>query len=513
MQDLRKTQPPPPVRQIVIVGGGTAGWMTAAALSKVLSREFSICLVESDEIGTIGVGEATIPAIKSFNDLLDLDENEFLRKCQGTFKLGIEFVNWGALGDTYIHGFGSIGQPVDGLAFYHFWQRRFQEGTAADLALYSINTVAPSAAKFMRARVDMANSPLGEIANAFHFDASLYAKYLRGLSEQRGVQRIEGRIVKVSQRPGDGFIDAVELASGQRVAGEFFIDCSGTRALLIEQTLKAGYEDWTHWLLCDRAVAVPCASAGPLLPITRSTAHAAGWQWRIPLQHRTGNGHVFSSTFMSEDEATAILMNRLDGEPWAEPRTIKFQTGRRRQFWKRNCVAVGLSSGFLEPLESTSIHLIQTAIMRILSFFPHAGFDPVGIDEYNRVTALEYEQIRDFLILHYKATERTDSPFWNHCRTMDIPEALQRKLDLYRSSGRIFRDNNELFGEISWLQVMHGQRVRAQAYHPLASVRPAAEVDEMLDDVKRVIGKCVDIMPTQATFIAEHCAAMKELRP
>ena len=502
-----------PVRQIVIVGGGTAGWMTAAALSKVLSPDFKICLVESDEIGTVGVGEATIPAIKSYNDLLGLDEDEFLKHTQGTFKLGIEFVNWGALGDRYIHGFGTVGQPVDGLAFYHFWQRRYQEGTAADLGHYSINTMAPHAAKFMRARTDMANSPLGEIVNAFHFDASLYARYLRGLSEKRGVKRTEGRIVKVIQRPTDGYIEAVELANGSRVNGEFFIDCSGIQALLIEKTLKAGYEDWTHWLMCDRAIAVPCASTEPLLPITRSTAHSAGWQWRIPLQHRTGNGHVFSSTFMSEDEATSILMNNLDGEPWASPRTIRFQTGRRRAFWKRNCVAVGLSSGFLEPLESTSIHLIQTAIMRILSFFPHVGFDAVQIEEYNRLSALEYEQIRDFIILHYKATERTDSAFWNHCRTMEVPESLQRKIDLYRAGGRIFRDNNELFGEISWLQVMHGQRIRAQAYHPLSTVRPAAEVDEMLDDVKRVIGKCVDIMPTQAQFIAQHCAAPQEKRP
>ena len=501
-----------PVRRIVIVGGGTAGWMTAAALSKVLSPDFSIQLVESDEIGTVGVGEATIPAIKSFNDMLGLDEDDFLKQTQGTFKLGIEFVNWGGLGDRYIHGFGTIGQPVDGLAFYHFWQRAYQEGMAGDLGLYSINTMAPQASKYMRARPDMPNSPLGEIVNAFHFDASLYARYLRKMAEQRGVKRIEGRIVRVSQRPGDGFIDAVELANGQRVEGEFFIDCSGIQALLIEKTLKAGYEDWTHWLMCDRAIAVPCASTQPLLPITRSTAHAAGWQWRIPLQHRTGNGHVFSSLFMSEDEATSILMGHLDGEPWAEPRTIKFQTGRRRQFWKRNCVAVGLSSGFLEPLESTSIHLIQTAVMRVLTFFPHVGFDPVQIDEYNRLAALEYEQIRDFIILHYKATERSDSAFWNHCRTMEIPPSLQRKIDLYEAAGRIFRDNNELFGEVSWLQVMHGQRIRARAYHPLAGVRPATEVKEMLEDVRRVIGKCVEVMPTQAKFIEDHCAAMQEQR-
>lgn len=496
-----------PVRHIVIVGGGTAGWMTAAALSKVLNSQFTIRLVESDEIGTVGVGEATIPAIKTFNDMLELDEDDFLRATQGTFKLGIEFVNWGALGDRYIHGFGGIGKPLDGLAFHHFWQRRHLDGAAADLGAYSINTMAPLAAKFMRARTDMANSPLAEISNAFHFDASLYARYLRAHAEKRGVQRLEGRIVRVHQRESDGYIESVELAHGQRVEGEFFIDCSGIRALLIEQTLKAGFEDWTHWLMCDRAIAVPCASTTPLLPITRSTAHTAGWQWRIPLQHRTGNGHVFSSSFMSEDEATSILMNHLDGEAMAAPRTIRFQTGRRRTFWKRNCVAVGLSSGFLEPLESTSIHLIQSAILRILSFFPSSGFDATEIAEYNRQSTLEYEQIRDFIILHYKATERSDSPFWNHCRTMEVPESLQRKMDLYRSGGRIYRDNNELFAEASWLQVMHGQRVKARSCHPLAGVRPAAEIDALLKDVQRVIAKCVEVMPTQAQFIAEHCAA------
>ena len=500
---------PQPVRHIVIVGGGTAGWMTAAALSKVLNSQFTIQLVESDEIGTVGVGEATIPAIKTFNDMLELDEDDFLRATQGTFKLGIEFVNWGALGDRYIHGFGGIGKPLDGLAFHHFWQRRHLEGAAADLGAYSINTMAPLSAKFMRARTDMANSPLAEISNAFHFDASLYARYLRAHAEKRGVRRLEGRIVRVHQRESDGCIESVELAHGQRVEGEFFIDCSGIRALLIEQTLKAGFEDWTHWLMCDRAIAVPCASTSPLLPITRSTAHTAGWQWRIPLQHRTGNGHVFSSAFMSEDEATSILMSRLDGEVMAAPRTIRFQTGRRRTFWKHNCVAVGLSSGFLEPLESTSIHLIQSAILRILSFFPRIGFDPVDVAEYNRLSALEYEQIRDFIILHYKVTERNDSPFWNHCRRMEVPESLQRKIDLYRSGGRIYRENNELFAEASWLQVMHGQRLVAQSYHPLAGVRPAAEIDALLNDVQRVIAKCVEFMPTQAQFIAEHCAATR----
>ncbi|MBP6338713.1 MAG: tryptophan 7-halogenase [Vitreoscilla sp.] len=498
-----------PLKNIVVVGGGSAGWMTATALSKVLQAQYQIRVVESDEIGIIGVGEATIPAIRTFNELLQLDEDEFLRITQGTFKLGIEFVNWGAVGDRYMHGFGNIGQPIDGIGFHHYWLRRHLSGAASNLDSLSINTMAPRQAKFMRARTDMPGSPLSEIANAFHFDASLYARYLRGMAEKARVQRTEGIIVKVNQREGDGHIQSLLMANGEVVEGDFFIDCSGIRALLIEQTLKVGYDDWSHWLPCDRAIAVPCASVQPLLPMTRSTAHSAGWQWRIPLQHRIGNGHVYSSSFMSEDEATSILLNNLDGEQLAAPRVVKFLTGRRRQFWKRNCVAVGLSSGFMEPLESTSLHLIQSAIVRMLAFFPWAGFDQADVDEYNRQTALEYEQIRDFLILHYKATERTDSAFWNHCRTMDIPDSLRRKMALFRANGRVFRDNNELFGEASWLQVMVGQRVLPQGYHPMADLRTEAELDAILGDVKRVVAKCVDVMPTHAEFIASHCAAAK----
>ena len=496
-----------PVRDIVIVGGGTAGWMTAAAFAKLLAPHYRIRLVESDEIGIIGVGEATIPHIKSFNEALGIDENEFVRATQGSFKLGIEFVDWGALGDRYIHGFGKIGHELHGVPFHHYWLSRRRERSLPDLGAYSINTAAPREARFMRARPQMSGSPLADIAYAFHFDASLYARFLRRYAEARGVQRTEGRIVRVLQRAGDGFIEAVELENGERIAGDFFIDCSGTRALLIEQTLKAGYEDWRRWLPCDRAIAVPCASVEPLLPITRSTARAAGWQWRIPLQHRIGNGHVFCSQFISEDEATAVLMGHLDGEPLAEPRTIRFVTGRRRKFWIRNCVAVGLASGFLEPLESTSIHLIQTAIARIATFFPHQGFDAADIAEYNAMTQQEYERIRDFIILHYHATERDDTEFWRYTRHMIVPEALQRKIDLYRSNGRLFREGNELFAELSWLQVMQGQRITPRGHHPFADLYPPEEVDDFLDNVAGVIRKCVAVMPTQAEFIAAECAA------
>ena len=496
-----------PVRNIVIVGGGTAGWMSAAALSKLLGPACTIRLIESDEIGIIGVGEAPIPNIRNFNTALGIDEDEFLRTTQGTFKLGIEFVNWGAIGDRYLHGFGKVGKDLNALSFHQYWLRARQLGRSSGLGAYSINTVAPLQAKFMRAREDMPGSPLGDIANAFHFDAGLYARFLRGQAEQRGVLRTEGKIVRVLQREPDGFIETVVMANGARISGDLFIDCSGIRGLLIEQTLHAGFEDWSYWLPCDTAQAVPCESVAPLLPMTRSTAHSAGWQWRIPLQHRIGNGHVYSGHFMGDDEAASILMNNLDGPALAAPRTIRFTTGRRKSFWVGNCVAVGLSSGFLEPLESTSIHLIQTAITRLVSLFPHAGFDAPDIAEYNAQTQTEYERIRDFLILHYKATERDDSPFWNHCRTMAIPATLQHKMDLFRSNGRFYRDGSELFTELSWLQVMVGQRVLPQGYHPMADLLSVAELDDFLGNIETVIGKCVDVMPTQADFIKANCAA------
>lgn len=495
------------VRKVVIVGGGTAGWMTAAAFAKVLGSAYQVQVVESDEIGIVGVGEATIPHIIEFNKALGIDEDEFLRATQGTFKLGIEFVNWGAIGDRYIHGFGKIGQPTNALPFHHFWLRMEQLGKAKSLEAYSINTAAPRAGKFMRARNDMAGSPLGDIGHAFHFDASLYARFLRTFSENLGVVRTEGKIVRVEQRAIDGSIDGVVLENGERVSGDFFIDCSGMRGVLIEQTLQAGYEDWSKWLPCDRAIAVPCESAGPLLPMTRSTAHTAGWQWRIPLQHRTGNGHVYSSGFMGQDEATSILLDNLDGTPRAEPRHIKFLTGHRKSFWNRNCVAVGLSSGFLEPLESTSIHLIQTAIARILNFFPHSGFDSADIAEYNTMTQTEYERIRDFLVLHYKVTERNDSPFWDYCRTMPVPDTLKRKMDLFQSNGRIVREGEELFAEVSWLQVMVGQRMSPRGYHPFANLLSEAQVAAYLQNVEQVVAKCVNAMPTQVDFINSHCAA------
>ncbi len=496
-----------PIRRIVIVGGGTAGWMTAATLSMTLHKEYSIHLVESDEIAIIGVGEATIPPIRLFNTALGLDEDDFLRQTKGTFKLGIEFVNWSRLGSSYIHDFGKAGHNLNGMPFYQHWLRHYLAGKAPELEKLAINSMACRNAKFMRAVPDMKGSPLGEIVHAFHFDASLYARYLRSYSEARGVVRKEGKIVSVIQHTENGYIDSVVLESGEKISGDLFIDCSGMRGLLIEQTLQTGFVDWSHWLPCDRAIAIPCTSSDPLLPYTRSTAHTAGWQWRIPLQHRIGNGHVFSSRFMSEDEATSILLSNLDGEPLAEPKTIKYVAGKRAKLWNKNCVAIGLSSGFLEPLESTSIHLIQAAVNRLITFLPNHTFVQSDIDEFNAMSDFEYERIRDFIILHYKATERNDSAFWDYCRTMEIPANLQRKLDLYRGHGRVMRDGNELFADTSWLQVMHGQGIRPTDYLPLADGLTEKELDEFIREVESVIQKCVAVMPSHAEFIAKNCKA------
>ena len=494
------------VREVVIVGGGTAGWMTAAALSKILTREYTIRLVESEEIGIVGVGEATIPMIKLFNNALELDENDFVRRTKGSFKLGIEFRNWGRLGDSYIHGFGKIGQDLGMVSFYHYWLKMRQAGKAGPLDEYSIATWACRHNKFMRAVTDRPNSPLADIAYAYHFEASLYAQYLRGYAEARGVTRFEGKVVNVEQHPETGHITAVSTDKGDRVAGQLFIDCSGFRGLLIEQTLKTGYEDWTRWLPCNRALAVPCASAGAITPYTRSTARESGWQWRIPLQHRIGNGYVYSSDYISDDEAAHTLLSNLDGEALAEPRPLRFVTGKRKQFWNRNVIAIGLASGFMEPLESTSIHLIQSSIARITAFFPSAGFEQADIDEFNAHSHLEFEQIRDFLILHYHATERTDTPFWDHCRTMEIPASLKQRMALFRSNGRVFRDGMEMFAEPSWVQVMHGQRLRPSGYNALVDLQPEEKIAEYLAGVRNVIANCVQAMPTHDAFIAKHCA-------
>jgi tryptophan halogenase len=495
------------VKSIVIVGGGTAGWMTAAAMAKVLGRTHSIRLVESDEIGTVGVGEATIPQIRQFNQSLGFDEDDFVRQTQATFKLGIQFLNWGRLGDNYIHSFGVLGRARGLLPFHQYWIKALLKGAVNDIAPYCLNSVAALQGKFMRPPDLGPESPLSNIAYAFQFDAGLYARYLRQFAERLGVIRTEGKVRDTVLRGSDGFIEAIVLESGERIEGDLFIDCSGFRGLLIEQALRTGYEPWTHWLPCDRAVAVPCASAGVPTPYTRATAREAGWQWRIPLQHRIGNGYVYSSAHIRDAEAAETLLRNLDGKPLGEPRLLRFTTGRRKKTWNKNCVAIGLAAGFMEPLESTSIHLIQSAITLLLSFFPDQGFDQVLIDRFNQKCAFEWERVRDFLILHYHATERSDTDFWTYCRTMSVPPQLLEYMELFRSSGRFYRENEELFAQISWVQVLLGQRITPQGYHPLVDLLTDAELDEFLGNVKHVITRCADAMPPHEKFIERYCAS------
>ena len=496
-----------PLKRILIVGGGTAGWMAAALTSKLFKGLYDITLVESEAIGIIGVGEATIPAIKKFNELMELDENDFMRMTQGSFKLGIEFVDWLRLGHSYVHGFGVIGRDMEWLRCHQYWLKAHSLGRASDFANFSINTAACATNKFMRADPKMKESPLGHIGHAFHFDAALYAKYLRGLAESKGVRRREGKVSDVALDAETGFVRSITMEDGEVIEADLFIDCSGFRGLIIEQAMKTGYEDWTHWLPCDRAMAVPCARVEPFTPYTRSTARTAGWQWRIPLQHRTGNGHVYSSRFIDDAEAEAQLLSNLDGEQLAEPNRLRFVTGKRKQVWNKNCVSLGLASGFLEPLESTSIHLIQSCLIRMVRLLPDAGFDQATVDEFNRQADFEYERIRDFIILHYKATERDDTPFWRHCRDMEVPATLQRKMDLFAANGRIFREDEELFAEESWIQVFLGQGIIPAGYDPLVDVKSEAQVMEFLDNVEGVIAKCVNLMPDHGAYVAKICPA------
>lgn len=496
------------IKKIVIVGGGTSGWMSAAALTQVLrGTECAIRVIESDEIGTVGVGEATVPLIHGFNKMLGLDESDFVRKTQGTFKLGIEFRNWARVGDKYFHGFGDIGKDITALSFFQYWLKMAQLGQAENLDDYKISSVAAEKGKFMRP-INQPNSPLSEITYAFHFDAGLYSRYLRDYAEARSVFRTEGKVID-THLGEDGFISAVMLESGERVEADLFIDCSGFRGLLIEQALKTGYEDWSHWLPCDRAWAVASENQSEPDAYTRATAHSAGWQWRIPLQHRTGNGHVFSSKFMSEDEAHAILLRNIEGRALGEPRLLNFTTGKRKKVWHKNCVAIGLASGFMEPLESTSIYLVQSALARLVTLFPNTHFDQRDIDEFNRQADFEVERIRDFLILHYCATERTDSAFWNYCRTMDIPPALAEKIELFKANGRIFRTGAEMFCDQNWLAVMVGQRIMPAAYHPLVDRLSPEEIAVRLESIKHIIASTVDYMPAHGDFIVRHCKAQQ----
>lgn len=496
------------IHKIVIVGGGTAGWMVAAALSKVIGcNNYSITLVESEQIGTVGVGEATIPMINLFNSVLGLNEDEFVRETNATFKLGIEFVNWGKIGKTYFHPFGSLGVDMEGISFNHYWLRWKKEGGGVDYSKFSMETEAARANKFIRTDSELGPAYMPKINYAFQFDASLYAAYLRRYSEQRGVKRKEGKIVEVMQNSHSGFIESLKLEHGEVVNGDFFIDCSGFRGLLIEQTLKAGYDDWSHWLPVNKAIAVPCESAGPLVPYTRATAQEFGWQWRIPLQHRTGNGYVFCDKFIGDDEATEKLLSRLDGKALASPKILTFVTGVRKKCWDKNCLAIGLASGFLEPLESTSIHLVQVAIAKLLTMFPKDGFNEIMINRFNREMLHEYTDVKDFLIAHYKVSEREDTEFWRYVKHMDIPSSLEEKLETFRIRGDVMVSMDELFKEQSWFSVLMGQGLYPQSYHPIADVTSDDELRIRLTQIRTGIQNRLNMMPSHEDFIKNNCKA------
>jgi tryptophan halogenase len=493
------------IRSVVIVGGGTAGWMTAAALANAIRTGCSITLIESEEIGTVGVGEATIPPIRTFNEALGIAENDFVAATQGSFKLGIQFVDWGQQNHTYFHPFGTYGRNFDFLPLHQYWLAAQARGEAPELDELCMAWAAAKRGKFAPPSPEQRNV-LSTYDYAYHFDAGLYAQFLRRYAEARGVMRVEGKVGDVGLDGATGRVSHVTMADGRRIEGDLFVDCSGFRGLLIEGALKTGYQDWSHWLPCDSAFAVPCEKVGAPTPYTRSTARAAGWQWRIPLQHRTGNGHVFCSQFISDDEAAGVLMANLDGKALADPRKLTFTTGRRNLFWNKNVVAVGLSGGFMEPLESTSIHLIQAAIAKLIAFFPDRSFDPLVIDEYNRLAVAEFERIRDFIILHYKLTSRTDSELWRYCAAMEVPETVTWKIEHFRRNGRLVQRDADLFGPPSWLAVHIGQGNLPQGTDPLLPLR-GTDHAEYLRKLEGALARAAEAMPDHGDYIAKNCAA------
>ena len=495
------------IRSVVIVGGGTAGWMTAAALANAIRTGCTITLIESEEIGTVGVGEATIPPIRTFNEALGIAENDFVAATQCSFKLGIQFVDWGKQNHAYFHPFGSYGRNFDFLPLHQYWLAAQARGEAPELDELCMAWAAAKRGKFAPPSPEQ-RSVLSTYDYAYHFDAGLYAQFLRRYAEARGVVRVEGKVADVGVDGETGHVSHVTLADGRQIDGDLFVDCSGFRGLLIEGALKTGYQDWRHWLPCDSAFAAPCEKVGAPTPYTRSTARAAGWQWRIPLQHRTGNGHVFCSQFISDDEAAAVLMAGLDGKALADPRKLTFTTGRRNLFWNKNVVAVGLSGGFMEPLESTSIHLIQAAIAKLIAFFPDRNFDPLVIDEYNRLAIAEYERIRDFIILHYKLTSRTDSKLWRYCAAMEVPDTVTWKIEHFRRNGRLVQRDADLFGPPSWLAVHIGQGNLPQGTDPLLPLR-GVDHAEYLRKLEGALARAAEAMPDHADYIAKNCAAAR----
>lgn len=495
-----------PLKNIVIVGGGSAGWMTAAALSRLLDPDtVTVTLIESDAIGTVGVGEATIPDMINFNAMLGINEAEFLKETRGTFKLGIEFKDWGRLGERYLHPFGAHGVDMQGIDFHQYWLHSRAGGNNKPLQDYSICAVAAAHDKFMLPDPNP-RSVLSHLRYAYHIDATRYAAYLRRFAEERGVTRVEGKVEQVIQDTDSGDITRLTLENGTTISGDFFFDCTGFRAVLSGGTLNVPFTDWKHWLRCDTAQTVATERQGPLLPYTKATAKTAGWQWRIPTQHRTGNGHIYASDYMSDDDAHDILMDGLDSTPLGEARTIKFRTGVREKLWEKNCISIGLSAGFLEPLESTSLYLIQVGITRFISLFPTAGVSPVVRDEYNKLLRKEFDQVRDFIILHYIATERNDSPFWNDCRNMPIPDSLQSKIDLFQEAGRVFRYDNELFSKPSWIAVMLGQNIIPKVVDPIVASLPHDQVAHSLGSMQSAMEKTAQQMPTHDAFLERYGA-------
>lgn len=484
---------------MIIAGGGTAGWIAAAAMSKQLAGTVDITLVESDHISTIGVGEATIPPMRTFHKLLGINEQEFMRATSSTFKLGISFENWGNIDEKYIHSFGVTGKNSYLAEFVHFWLHGKSRGHNAEYGDYCVELQAAKLGKF-------ATSEKSKINFAYHLDANRYANYLRQFSEARHVKRIEGKITQVLQHTNaSGFISGLQLESGQVIEGDLFIDCTGFRGLLIEQTLNTGYEDWSHWLPCDSALAVQTASVGSALPYTRSIAHDSGWQWRIPLQHRVGNGLVYCSKYLSDDEAQHRLLSNIEGETLTEPLKIKFRTGKRRQHWNKNCIALGLASGFVEPLESTSIHLVMMGIIRLMKLFPFDGVTQVLSDEYNRETNAELEKIRDFIILHYKVTQREDSAFWRYCKNMEIPDSLKHRIELFKNSAYTYQEPNELFRVDSWTQVMLGQGLIPDSYHHIVKTMSDNELNQFLSSMRSGMKSVAESLPPHQDFINQYC--------
>ncbi|QIK78049.1 tryptophan 7-halogenase [Sphingomonas piscis] len=498
-----------PIESICIVGGGTAGWMTAAALcSKLQGLPVSIRLVESEEIGTVGVGEATLPHIRAFNNSLGISERELMQTTEATFKLGIEFCDWGKIGDRYIHPFGDYGPAIEGVPFYHYWLKLRSEGVngAGRLDDYSYGV---SAAEHYRFRYPAKDPAAVEstFGYAYQFDASLYAKFLRRFSEQRGILRTEGKIASTALDPNTGFVQSVTLESGEAIEADLFIDCSGFRGLLIEQALQTGYDDWSRWLPCNRAIALPTESRGAIGPFTRATARQSGWQWRIPLQHRVGNGHVYCSDFISDEEAERVLLDNLDAPALKGPNRLRFTTGRRKLLWNKNVVAVGLSGGFLEPLESTSIHLIQDGITELIQIFPDKSFNQDDIDEYNRRMELHFERVRDFLLLHYVATQRDDSDFWRHFRSMTLPDSLQEKISAWTERGTIIAYEHGLFLPPSWIAVMMGQNLMPRGYDRRADALPTDVIARNAAAIRANVAAAVAATPTHEDFIRKSGVA------